>query len=427
MNISKGEDFSMATAEMKKSASTGAQNKSEVVKSGYGVVARPPREEERLTHVGFGTPMGELLRRFWQPICLSEELRDLPMRVTILGEELVAFRDLSGRVGVLDAHCAHRGASLEYGRLENDGIRCCYHGWYFGRDGRCLETPGEPKSSTYYKEVTQPAYPVREYCGLVFIYMGPPDKQPVLPRYDSLEQEGVVVTAYRNYSRGIVADCNWLQIQENAMDPVHTAFLHSTISKTQFTKAYAVIPEMNFEETKYGMKYIRTAVLPNKRTFTRQLELFNPNVRAVAEALVSNDPHVQKAPVIGWWVPVDDTHTIGFHLEALRVVNGKPVPSSLATAPVGRTAAGNAPRTSYEDTQREPDDCEAQVSQRPIAIHALEHRGTTDGGVVMCRKLLLRALKDIEEGREPFGLVTKERDQLIEVTAGNVIRPAPGE
>jgi nitrite reductase/ring-hydroxylating ferredoxin subunit len=417
------------TATTKKSSAAGSQPvaEPEVVASGYGKIARTPKENEKLTRVGFGTPMGELLRRYWQPICLSEELRDLPKHVRILGEDLVAFRDLSGRVGVLDRHCAHRGASLEYGRIEEDGIRCCYHGWYFGRDGRCIQTPGEPKVSTYYKEVTQPAYPVREYLGLVFIYMGPPDKQPELPRYDCLEQQDIVVTAYRNFSRGIVADCNWLQIHENAMDPIHTAFLHSTIGRTQFTSAFAVIPELHFEETEWGMKYIRVATLPNGRKFTRMLELFNPNVRAVAEALVSNEPHVQKAPVIGWWVPVDDTHTIGFHLEALRVVDGKPVPSSLATAPVGRTAAGNAPRTCYEDTQRDPDDCEAQVSQRPIAVHALEHLGTTDLGIVMCRKILTQSLKAIEEGRDPTGIIRDPSKALVNVVAGNEITPAPGE
>jgi len=400
---------------------------SKVAISGYGRIAIVPKEDERLTHVGFGTPMGEMLRRFWQPVCLSEELKDLPKRIQILGEELVAFRDKRDNVGVLDAHCAHRGASLEYGRIEDAGIRCCYHGWLFDAKGCCLETPGEPKSSTYYKEVSQPAYPVVEYGGLVFAYMGPPDRQPVFPLYDCLEQQGTVLTAYRNYSRGIVADCNWLQIQENVMDPMHTAFLHSTISNTQFTTAYAVIPQLKFEETEYGMKYIRTAVLPNGRRFTRVLETFNPNVRAVSEALLSHEPHVEQARAIGWWVPVDDTHTIGFHLEVLRVVDGKPVPSNMATAPVGRSAAGNAPRTCYEDTQREPDDCEAQIGQRPIAIHALEHRGLTDLGVVMCRKLLTKGLQDIDAGRDPHGIVRDPAKQKIAVVAGNEILPAPGE
>jgi nitrite reductase/ring-hydroxylating ferredoxin subunit len=401
--------------------------KTEVVTSGYGKIAVVPKEDERLTRVGFGTPMGELLRRAWQPVCLSSELADLPKRLQILGEDLVAFRDRKGRVGVLDLHCAHRGASLEYGRIEEAGLRCCYHGWLFSAGGRCLEQPGEPKTSTYKDEVTQPAYPVVEFGGLVFAYMGPPEHQPAFPLYDNLEQEGTVLSAYRNCSRGVVAECNWLQIQENVMDPVHTAFLHSTISTTHFTQAYAAIPTLDFKETENGMKYIRTAVLPNGRTFTRVQEIFMPNVRAVSEALVSNDPHVEKSRVIGWWVPVDDTRTIGFHLEALLVVDGKPVPSSLETAPVGRTSGTTPGRSSYEDTQRDPDDCEAQVSQRPIAVHALEHRGTTDRGIVMYRKLLWKALKDLEAGREPKGLSRGPGTQRVTVVAGNQIEAAPHE
>lgn len=394
--------------------------------SGYGRIAVVPQEDERLTRVGFGTPMGELMRRFWQPVCLSSELTDLPKRIRILGEDLVAFRDRQGRVGVMDLHCAHRGASLEYGRIEDQGIRCCYHGWLFSVDGQCVEQPGEPSTSRYKDEVTQAAYPTVEYGGLVFAYMGPPDQQPAFPTYDSLEREGMVVTAYRNQSRGTIAECNWLQIQENVMDPAHTAFLHSTISNLHFTQAYAAIPELEFEETAMGMKYIRTSVQPDGRIFRRVQEIFMPNVRAVSEALVSNEPHVDKARVIGWWVPVDDTHTIGFHLEALPVVDGKPVPSALVTAPVGRTSGTTPARTCYEDTQREPDDCEAQVSQRPIAVHALEHKATTDAGIVMYRKLLRNALRALEQGRDPKGLIRDPSASKIGVVAHNqILEPAP--
>jgi Phenylpropionate dioxygenase and related ring-hydroxylating dioxygenases, large terminal subunit len=393
-----------------------------VAVSGYGRIANVPKEDATLTRVGFGTPMGELLRRYWQPICLSEELKDLPKAVKILGEELVVFRNKKGEVGVLDRHCAHRGTSLEYGRIEEDGIRCCYHGWYFSNDGRCLQQPGESAGSTYYKEVFQPAYPVQEYHGLVFIYMGPPDKQPLLPRYQNLEKENVKVIAYRNFSRGVVAQMNWLQVQENVMDPMHTAFLHSTISTTHFTKAFAAIPQLAFKETDAGMQYIRTSKQPNGRTFVRVQELMIPNVRVVSEALLSDEVHVQEAPVIGYWVPVDDTTTIGFHLEALRIIDGKVIPSSLIDPPVGRTATGNAPRTCYEDTQREPDDCEAQGSQRPIAVHALEHRGTTDAGIVMCRRLLREGLRDIEAGRDPRGILREESQQPIKIIARNEIQ-----
>src|SRR5688572_29041367 len=208
--------------------------------SGYGRIARLPAENDELTHVGFGTPMGEVLRRYWQPVCLSADIDELPKAAQILGEELVAFRDKRGRVGVLDAHCCHRGTSLEYGRVEAEGIRCCYHGWLFDPEGRCLEQPCEPADSTYKDRVRQPGYPCREYGGLVFAYMGPPDRIPLLPQYDLVETgEGVVVADGTSYGLGggEILDCNWLQIYENVMDPYHVAVLHSVFSGGQFSDA----------------------------------------------------------------------------------------------------------------------------------------------------------------------------------------------
>lgn len=392
-----------------------------VRQSGYGVISEIPKEDERLTHVGFGTPMGELMRRFWQPVCLSSELTDLPKKLRILGEDLVAFRDRNGRVGVLDAHCTHRGASLEYGRIEADGIRCCYHGWLFSVIGECLQQPGEPDGGKHKDKVPQPAYPAVEYGGLVFIYMGPPDLQPEFPTYDGLAQDNSELIAYRNNSRGEIAECNWLQIQENVMDPVHTAFLHSSISTVHFTNAYAAIPQLGFEETEFGMKYIRTSILEGGRKFIRVQEIFMPNVRAVSEALVSEDEHIDKSRVIGWWVPVDDTHTIGFHLEALRVVDGVTVPSALQTAPVGRTSGTTPKHETYEDTQREPDDLQAQVSQRPIAVHAKEHLATTDRGIVMYRRMLQNALNALQKGSDPKGIIRNPDKREIRVVAGNQI------
>jgi phenylpropionate dioxygenase-like ring-hydroxylating dioxygenase large terminal subunit len=388
--------------------------------SGYGRIAKLPVENAELTHVGFGTPVGEVLRRYWQPVCLSSEIGELPKLVRILGEELVVFRDRRGRVGVLDAHCAHRGTSLEYGRIEDEGIRCCYHGWLFAADGQCLEQPGEPPQSNFSRKVTQPAYPAREFGGLVFAYMGPPDKEPVFPRFDILERPGWELFAYRNMSRGAVAECNWLQIQENAMDPVHTAFLHSTISSQQFTDIYAALPQLDFEETAHGMKYIRTAKLPSGRTFVRVQEAFTPNMRSIADNLTPDRPHTESATLIGWWVPVDDTHTIGFHIEACDPDDKEKI-STFARAKEGRTAGTQEKHRSYEDTQRHPDDKEAQLSQRPIALHALERLGTTDRGVIMFRKLLRRAIKDIEEGRDPQNMFRDTENCLIEVVSGNSV------
>src|SRR5581483_1058955 len=137
------------------------------------------------THVGPGTPCGEYFRRFWLPVGLSSALDDLPRAVRILGEDLVLFRDGRGRIGLIAAHCSHRGTSLEFGTVERDGLRCCYHGWLYGHDGCVLETPGEPPESTIRGRLYHGAYPTREFRGLVFAYMGPPEKLPEFPIYDT--------------------------------------------------------------------------------------------------------------------------------------------------------------------------------------------------------------------------------------------------
>jgi nitrite reductase/ring-hydroxylating ferredoxin subunit len=180
-----------------------------------------PEADAELTHVGPGTPCGEYMRRFWQPVCFSDELRDLPHRVKILGEDLVAFRDQSGAVGLLELHCPHRGTSLEFGLVGEKGIRCCYHGWLFAADGTILETPGEPTESTLKDRLHHGAYPTHDYNGIVFAYLGPPDRQPPFPVYDSFNRAGYRLIPGRKY----FYPCNWLQILENAMDPAHTAFL----------------------------------------------------------------------------------------------------------------------------------------------------------------------------------------------------------
>ena len=140
-----------------------------------------PGEDAELTHVGPGTPAGEYLRRFWQPVAHVEDLKDLPIAIRIMGEDLVVFRDNRGRIGLLQRHCSHRGTSLEYGVVEEKGIRCCYHGWLYDVDGTILETPAEPPDSTYKERLCHGAYPVHEYCGLVFAYMGPAGGYLALP------------------------------------------------------------------------------------------------------------------------------------------------------------------------------------------------------------------------------------------------------
>ena len=389
--------------------------------SGYGRNAIVPEEDTRLTHVEAGSPMGELMRRYWHPICMSSELTDLPKHLKILDEELVAYRDKSGRVGVLGAHCCHRGASLEFGRIEEHGLRCCYHGWYFNEQGKCLDQPGEPDESPYKHEVRQPWYPAEEYRGLVFAYMGPLDKKPLLPRYDILEDDHAEYLAYRNYSRGAVAACNWLQLHENAADPVHIFTLHGTNqSLFDFADVMGIRPSFDFVQSDRHVSYIRTTDVEGGNRLIRTSTIFVPTGKCIPPPDVTGtdpDKETERARMVGWWVPVDNEHTIGYHIE--RIDPGK----RIFQPPDGEIVRD------YEETQRVPDDWEAQTSQRPIARHALEHLVTSDRGVVMFRRLLSEAIDAMERGEDPPGVVRDPADRIVVVPSGNEViaagEPAP--
>ena len=185
--------------------------------------------------------MGELLRRYWHPVALASDADGDPRQLRALGEDLILFRDGAGRAGLLYPRCVHRGASLYYGRVEDDGIRCCYHGWKFAVDGQCLEQPCEPDNgAATCRLVRQPHYPVKELYGLIFAYMGPPEKQPILPRYDVLENIGAgefIEPDGNSIGSGgpVIVPCNWLQHFENVMDPFHVPILHGSFSGNQFT------------------------------------------------------------------------------------------------------------------------------------------------------------------------------------------------
>ena len=384
--------------------------------SGYGRNAIVPKEDPRLTHVSLGTPMGELMRRYWQPVCMSSELTELPKFLKILNEELVAYRDKSGHVGVLGAHCCHRGTSLEYGRIEENGLRCCYHGWLYNEEGRCLDQPGEPSESNYKDEIRQPWYPAEEYKGLVFAYMGPLDKKPILPKYDVLEDENAKYLAYRNYSRGEIAECYWLQLQENAMDPVHTNILHGwNPGLFEFSEVMAVKPSYDYAHEKTHVSYIRTTDLDSGYKLTRTSTTYVPTARSVPPTEVTGtdpDRETERARLVGWGVPVDDENTIGFHVE---LVDPNKKIFQPPDAPVIRD---------YETKQRAPDDWEAQISQRPITRHALENLATSDRGVVLFRRRLSEAIDAMERGEDPPGIARKPTEELIVVPSGNeVIAP----
>ena len=356
-----------------------------------------PEEDDELTHVGPGTPCGEYLRRFWQPVATSDELKELPHRIRIMGEDLVVFRGGSGQVGLLELHCSHRGSSLEFGQICQKGIRCCYHGWLFDVDGRVMETPGEPTDSTLKDRLYHGAYPTLEYKSLVFAYMGPPDKKPEFPVYDTFEQPGRETLAGRPY----VMPCNWLQFKENSMDPAHLLYLHTTISGAQVgqevAQAFQERPEWDFLETPIGMLYIDTRRVDDK-VWVRIADYMPPTLHQFPPSgqLGKEEDFYGRPDSAHWAVPVDDTHTKHFMFRLVR--DGTELPQTPAVGQASMTRP-------YEEQQRHPGDWEAQVSQRPIAVHGLEHLATTDRGVIMFRNIVKKGIQAVEEGRDPEGIL----------------------
>ncbi|HET6598675.1 MAG TPA: Rieske 2Fe-2S domain-containing protein, partial [Burkholderiaceae bacterium] len=269
----------------------------------------PPTFREELTRVGRGSPMGELLRRYWHPVGLSTDACNVPARVRVLGEDLVLFRDSQGRPGLLHERCAHRGASLYYGRTEEQGIRCCYHGWLFDVTGNCQDQPCEPNGGIARARMRQPWYPVEERYGLVFAYMGPDDRRPLLPTYDVLETLApgeVLETDANSIGSGgpVIVPCNWLQHYENVMDPYHVPILHGSFSGPQFVAQMGLMPEVTFETYALGIRSTSLRRLDGARVHRRITEALTPTVRMVASPRVEE---YGRCSIVGWVLPIDDT------------------------------------------------------------------------------------------------------------------------
>jgi nitrite reductase/ring-hydroxylating ferredoxin subunit len=336
----------------------------------------------------------------------------------VLGEDLILFRDGAGRFGLVDSHCSHRGTSLYYGRVEPEGIRCCYHGWLFDVTGKCLDQPCEPPESTYKGRVRQPAYPCREYHGLVFAYMGPVHRMPAFPRFDVLEEgEGTVVADGTSYGLGggEVLDCNWLQIFENVMDPLHVFILHNAFSGQQFTRALAARPRVSWEATARGVRSIQDRELTGGRTFRRITEVLLPNVRIVP-SVGAADSESDRARHVGWVLPIDDTHTRMYSLLRVRLENGRTL-----LPPRARHGGKLWAELTEEEHRRMPGDAEAMVSQGPISARNHEHLASSDRGVILVRQRIREALDAVERGEDPAGLSRGPDDEVIGTTAGNLV------
>ena len=388
------------------------------VHSAYDLKA--PTYNARLTEVGRGRPMGELLRRYWHPVGMAADAGTTPRSVKVLGEELILFRDGRGQAGLVYPRCCHRGTTLYYGKVEERGIRCCYHGWLFDVEGRCLEMPCEPNpSGAQCQRVRQPWYPVEERYGLVFAYLGPPAKRPVLPRYECLEvlQPGEFVEADASSigSGGIaIAPCNWLQHFENVVDPYHVPILHGSFSGPQFVEQMNAFPKVKFEYGRQGVKATSIRPAPDGRLFRRVTETVVPTLRVVPNPRVAQYGMVES---IGWSLPIDDTH---YRIYVAGRVREKGELTKFKSRYNGKTWD----ELTVEEHQKFPGDVEAQVGQGAITFHSEEHLMSSDQGISMLRVLLQKQIDIVAAGGDPVGVAFDPDESLVRFDAGQYLDPS---
>jgi 5,5'-dehydrodivanillate O-demethylase len=369
------------------------------------------KQNERLTRVGPGTPGGELLRRYWQPLCAESEVtaEQPKKRVRILGEDLVVFRDAQGRIGCVEEFCKHRGASLYHGFVEDSGLRCCYHGWLYDHGGRCLEQPFEPANSTFRNEIKLRAYPVQRLGGLLFAYMGPnPEQAPLLPRWDVLVRED----GAREVRVHPTHICNWLQIQENTADSTHTFYLHGKMNEVlklgHPLAPYYMRPIERFEFSYCEWGIDKTIVYGGDIPETEvRPPLIFPNVLRIPTGPIET---------IHWRVPIDDENTriliVAFTPSAdtsVRTKESDPVPC--VYYPEWRDENGE-----YDLRTFPAQDQMAQESQGRRYDRSTENLGLSDRGIVLFRKMLNEQITRVEKGEEPTVAVVRdpERNRMID-------------
>ncbi|MFG0317662.1 MAG: Rieske 2Fe-2S domain-containing protein [Planctomycetota bacterium JB042] len=356
-------------------------------------------DQDRLTRVGPGTPMGELLRRYWMPVAATGALaREPVVPVRILGEDLALFRDAAGRFGLVEARCPHRGASLAHGWVDGEGLRCPYHGWRFDRGGRCLDAPAAgadaPRSGA---GVDVRAYPVRELGGLLFAYLGPAPA-PLLPRFDALVEEN----ALRDVGQALLP-CNFLQIMENSVDPLHVEWLHGRALRDRRRRAGQDGPEhygrrhlrIEFERFEFGI--LKRRVLEGDDESGDDWRIGHPLVFPVMLRVGSF-----RQLRLQFRVPVDDTHTRHLWYSCYRPPEGE------VLEPQGEVPLYEVPwrdergafRVDFVDGQ----DVMTWVTQGAIADRTREHLGAGDRGIVMLRSLYLEQIARVESGLDPLGV-----------------------
>ena len=360
-------------------------------------------ENELLTRVGPGTPAGEMLRRYWWPVGFTEHVKEKgrPVRTRLLGEDLVLFRDGNGRLGLLGLHCSHRGTSLEFGRVDDRGIRCCYHGWLYDVRGRCLEQPAEPEDSRFKDRVQHPAYQAEEIGGFIFAYIGP-EPAPLLPNYDLfLREDGErEVGAGHDY-------CNWLQRAENSVDQTHLVALHAS----EYPHLALKRPVIGWERRDYGAKISMQVPGISKPKFSHWI--FPSHTRHTTARKGRKPDHA-----IRFRVPMDDTNTMTFWLRFYPYgEEDRSKPFLLKTLGFENDQAGVYERVDdgWWGVASHDQDRVAQESQGPIYDRTKEHLGASDQGVIMLRTMIKESIDAVRHGKDPVWVL---RDSAQNETIG---------
>ena len=382
-----------------------------------------PEQNDLLCRVGPGTPMGNLMRQYWIPAVRSEELPSPdsdPIRVLLLGEKLIAFRDTNGTVGLIQNACPHRGASLFFGRNEECGLRCVYHGWKFDAQGNCVDMPNEPAESDFKDKVHARAYPCVERGGVIWTYMGPPDKKPPEPNLEWTRAPEGYCYVSKTYE-----SCNYLQAMEGGLDTSHSSFLHRNLDREGLAnpRARSTAPRLEVLDTDYGYMYASLRDLPaDKQVYARIYHYVMPfyQLRAggTPEKGGTIDGHM--------WVPIDDETcwAWNFHVtkdhpisheqwQKMEHVMGRGLAEDYlpGTFKLKANAANdyNMSRerqksvnyTGIEGTNTQ--DFAVQESMGPIYDRSQEHLGSADAAIIQMRRLLLQAVKDVQNGLDPVG------------------------
>ncbi|MBV6488669.1 MAG: aromatic ring-hydroxylating dioxygenase subunit alpha [Pseudorhodoplanes sp.] len=386
------------------------------------------QQNDLITRIGPGTPAGALLRRYWQPAVLVDELAtNRPVKpIRLFGENLVLFRDEKGRYGLLDRQCPHRGADLAFGRLEDGGLRCSFHGWLFDVNGKCLDTPAEPVGSPLCANIKQTAYPVVERSGILWAYLGP-GEPPAFPHLDCFIAPDSHVFAFK----GLI-ECNWLQALEVGIDPSHTSFLHRFFEDEDPSKGYGkqfrdrtldsdmpitrimreyTRPQIEIEPTDYGMRLVTRRQINDAKAHIRVTNLLFPNAFII--------PMSGEMTISQWHVPVDDTNNYWY---AIFTSFGNPVDKAemrrqrLELYELPDYVSRKNKRNDYGYDPHEQEhatytgmgadinvhDQWAVESQGAIQDRTREHLGQADRAITTYRRLLRDAIAGAGEGRKPL-------------------------